>query len=173
MLLLSERVSEINFPAIWRPKIQKNSLWCAPWEHFMEQTVKKLNLCWRAAVDKSVWIKTWLYFPVYSPNSPKNENFKTIRPGDIILHKCTKNHDHMLHCSWDMARVGYNCYCSFWAIFSPFTARPPPPAPPNNPKKENFTKMKKSTWRYQHFTQVYQKSWSYAVLFLRYRVWQM
>ena len=21
---------------------------------------------------------------------------------DIILHKCTKNHDHMLYCSWDM-----------------------------------------------------------------------
>ena len=26
-------------------------------------------------------------------------------PGDIIiLYKCTKNHDHMLYCSWDMAR---------------------------------------------------------------------
>ena len=140
MLLLSERVSEINFPAIWRPKIQKNSLWCAPWEHFMEQTVKKLNLCWRAAVDKSVWIKAWLYFPVYSPNSPKNENFKTIRPGDIILHKCTKNHDHMLHCSWDMARVGYNCYCSFW----------------------------ENSWRCHHLTHMYQRWWLDDIWFLRY-----
>ena len=42
-------------------------------------------------------------------------------PGDIIiLHKCTKNHDHMLHCSWDMAHVRYN-YFSFWAIFCSFT----------------------------------------------------
>ena len=35
------------------------------------------------------------------PNNPKNQNFEKMRqmPGDIILHKCTKNHDHMLHCS--------------------------------------------------------------------------
>ena len=32
----------------------------------------------------------------------------------------TKNHDHMLHCSWDMACDGCNCYFSFWAIFCPF-----------------------------------------------------
>ena len=34
-------------------------------------------------------------------------------------------------------------------------------------------KWKKNTWRYYHFTQVYQKSWSYAILFLRYGAWQM
>ena len=28
----------------------------------------------------------------------------------------------------------------------------------------------KKAWRYQHFTHVYQKSWSYAILFLRYGV---
>ena len=47
--------------------------------------------------------------------------------------------------------------------------------PPNSPKKENLKKKKKketttTTWRYHHFTQVYQKSWSYAMLFLRYMV---
>ena len=43
-------------------------------------------------------------------------------PGDIIiLHKCTKNHDHMLYCSWDMVHDRCNCYFSFWAIFCPFT----------------------------------------------------
>ena len=36
MLLQSEKVSEINFTAIWRPKIRKISLRCPPWEHFME-----------------------------------------------------------------------------------------------------------------------------------------
>ena len=40
----------------------------------------------------------------------------------IILHKCTKNHNNMLHCSWDMARNGCNCYFSFWAILCPFTS---------------------------------------------------
>ena len=42
-------------------------------------------------------------------------------PGNIIiLHKCTKTHDHMLQCSYDMVRDRYN-YFSFWAIFCPFT----------------------------------------------------
>ena len=46
-------------------------------------------------------------------------------PGDIIiLHKCTKNHDHRLYCCWDMARDGCNCYFLFWARVFPFT--PPP-----------------------------------------------
>ena len=43
-------------------------------------------------------------------------------PGDIIiLHKCTKNHDHMLYCSWGMAHDRCNCYFSLSAIFCPFT----------------------------------------------------
>ena len=29
------------------------------------------------------------------------------------LHKCTKNHDHLLYCSRDMAHVGCNCYFHF------------------------------------------------------------
>ena len=81
----------------------------------------------------------------------------------IILHKGTKNHDQMLRCSWDITRVRCNCHRSFWAIFSPFT-------PLTVQKIENFKKMKKKTWRYHHLTQVYQKSWSYATLFLRYMV---
>ena len=39
--------------------------------------------------------------------------------------------------------------------------------PPNNPKNENGKNGKKA-WRYHLFTQVYKKSWSYAILFLRY-----
>ena len=67
----------------------------------------------------------WIVFcPFYPLTCPKNKNFTKMRitPGDnIILHKCTKNHDHMLHCSWDMVCDGCNCYFSFWAIFCPFT----------------------------------------------------
>ena len=48
----------------------------------------------------------------------------------IILHKCTKNHDHMLYYLWDMACDRCNCYFSFWAILYPFT--------PNRPKNQNF-----------------------------------
>ena len=42
------------------------------------------------------------FLPFYPHNNLKNPNFEKLKkmPGDIIiLHKCTKNHDHMLHCS--------------------------------------------------------------------------
>ena len=77
-----------------------------------------------------VW-RMWLLFfilcyflPFYTPNNPKNQNFQKIKnkPGDIIiLHNCTKNHDHRLHCSWDTMRDICNSYFLFWAIFCPFT----------------------------------------------------
>ena len=64
-------------------------------------------------------------------------------PRDIIIsHKCSKNHDHMLYWSWDMARDGCNCYFSFWAFF--FALLPFTPRLPNRPKNQNFKKMKKT-----------------------------
>ena len=61
MLPLSERMSGMHFSAIWRLKLQKTSLWCPPWEHLTEkltkQTVQKLKLWRKTAVDKSAWIK--------------------------------------------------------------------------------------------------------------------
>ena len=63
--------------------------------------------------------------PFYPPKCPKNEKLKNKikqSPGDvIILHKCTKNYDHMVNCSWDMVCDRCNCCFSFWAIFCPFT----------------------------------------------------
>ena len=44
-------------------------------------------------------------------------------PEDIItLHKCTKNHDHMLYCSSDMVCNGRHFYFLHWAIFCHFTS---------------------------------------------------
>ena len=51
------------------------------------------------------------------------------------LHKCTKNHNHMLYCSWDMARDTCNCFFHFGLFFALL--------PPNSPKNQNFKKMKK------------------------------
>ena len=118
-------------------------------------------------------------------------------PGDIIpLHMCTKNGDHMMYCSWDIKaglteifvilghflpfqpsnnsknqhRMMYGLwdmerdrqkFLSYWAFFRYF-------APLTNQKFKILKKMKKKAWRYNHFTQVYQKSWSYAILFLGY-----
>ena len=45
------------------------------------------------------------FLPFYLPNNLKKQNFEKLKitPGDIIiLHKCTKNHDHMLQCSLDI-----------------------------------------------------------------------
>ena len=58
-------------------------------------------------------------------------------PGDIIiLQYCTKNHDHVLYCSWNMVCDRCN-YFSFWAVFCPFT-------PLTAGKIKIFKKMKKT-----------------------------
>ena len=91
------------------------------------------------------------------------------RPRDtIILHKCTKNCDHRLYCSWDMAQMDKIVIFHFELYFSLLHLMPP-----NSPKNENFKKMKKKSWWYHHFTKLYQKSWSYAILPLRYGMWRM
>ena len=76
---------------------------------------------------QNVFVILGHYLPYYPFNSLKNENFKKMKKktsGDIIiLHMCTKNHDHMLFCSWDMACDRCNCYFSFWPIFCPFIPR--------------------------------------------------
>ena len=111
------------------------------------------------------------FFPFYPSNNQKNQNFEKLKknPGDIIiLHKCPKNHDHMLCCSWDMAHDEYICYFSFWAIFCPFTALFLTFLPFQQPKKSKFQKMKRKAWRYHHFTNVYQKLWLGDARFLRY-----
>ena len=71
--------------------------------------------------------------PFYLPSSPTNQNIKKMKkmPGDVILHKCTKNYFialllKLLYCSC-MVHDRYNCHFSFWAIFCPFTPTPHPP----------------------------------------------
>ena len=106
------------------------------------------------------------------PNNPENQNFEKMKkkkkmPGDInILQKCTINDNHIIYGSWDMK-------CTrqiFFVILSHFL----PFYPPDSLKNENLKKKKKKLpGRYHHFTQVYQKSWSYAILFLKYAMWQM
>ena len=51
---------------------------------------------------------------------PKISKMKKSSGDIIILHECTKSHDHMLYWSWDMACDRCHCYFSFQAIFWPF-----------------------------------------------------
>ena len=81
-----------------------------------------------------------LYFsilppPPKQPKKWKNQKMKKKHGNIIILHKCTKNHDHMLCCSWDMVCDRCN-YFSFWVIFCPFTSL-------TAPKMKISKKMKK------------------------------
>ena len=65
------------------------------------------------------------FFALLPPNNLKNQNLKKVKKttGDIIiLHKFTRNHDHMIYRSLDMAYNGLNWYFSFWAIFYPLTS---------------------------------------------------
>ena len=67
----------------------------------------------------------WTIFCPFTPLTTKTikilKKWKKTHRDIIILHKCTKNRDNMLYCSWDMACDRCNFYCSFWTIFCPFT----------------------------------------------------
>ena len=85
-----------------------------------------LYCSWDMPRDGGNYFSFWLIFCPFTLLTAlkikiKKKKKKTC--GDIIvLHKCTKNHDHMLYCSWDMARDRCNCYFLFWAISCPFTS---------------------------------------------------
>ena len=95
------------------------------------------------------------HFGLFFALLPKKWKFQKMKktPGDIIiLHKCIKNHDHMLYCSWDMTCDRCNCYFSFWANFCPFT-----PLTAQKIKISKKEKKEKKAWRCHHFRHVYQK----------------
>ena len=73
----------------------------------------------------------------------------------------------MLYCSWGMTRDGLLFFILSY-FFCPFTL-----LPLTVRKIKIKKKCEKKTWTCHHFTQVYQKSWSYAILFLRYGAWWM
>ena len=75
------------------------------------------------------------HLPLKTPKIKTLKKWKKSLKIFFILHKCTKNQDHMLYFSWDMSHDICSCYFSFWTILALL--------PPNSPKNENFKKMKK------------------------------
>ena len=73
--------------------------------------------CWDMECDRQNFWSFWTIFcPFTLASNLKNQNFEKMKkePGDIItLHKCTKNHDHMLHYSWDTTCDRCNFYFTF------------------------------------------------------------
>ena len=103
------------------------------------------------------------FLPFYPPMDPENQNFEKMKKtleDIIILQMFTINDSHMIYGFSDMECNRQN-FLSFWTIFCPFT-------PLTTRKTKILKKLKKNPLRYYHFTQVYQKSLSYAILFLRY-----
>ena len=85
-----------------------------------------LYCSWDMASDRrNCHFSFWTIFCPFTPLTARkmkiSQKWKKIPGYVIILHKCTKNYDHMVYCSWDMVRDRCNCYSSFWAIFCPFT----------------------------------------------------
>ena len=81
-----------------------------------------------------------LFFALYPPNSPKNENFKKMKkPLETSSFQTSvpKLWSYGIR-YWDTAHDRYNCYFLFWAIFFPFT-------PLTWPKNKDFEKMKKTS----------------------------
>ena len=101
----------------------------------------------------------------FLPSHPKNQNFEKTKknPGDIILHMCTINDNHMMYGSWDTCNR--EILMSFWTIFCIFT-------PLTTQNIKILEKMKKNSYRSHHFTHVYHKLQSYDVWFLGYGVWR-
>ena len=85
---------------------------------------------WQTEFGNSGWFIALLHHP-------KNQNFKKIRKiaQDIILHMCTKTHNHEVQ----FLRFGVrDRIFSHFGLFLPFY-------PPNNPENQNFEKMKKES----------------------------
>ena len=117
---------------------------------------------WRVA-DVIVIFHFVPYFALLPPNSLKNRNLNEMKkiPEDIIiLHKCTIND--MMYDFWDMTD---RIFCHFGSFFAML--------PHWQPKKLKFWENDENAWRYHHFTQVYQRLWPYAKLFLRHDTWRM
>ena len=80
------------------------------------------------------------FFCPFTPLPLKLQRMKKHPVNIIILHKCTKNRNHMIWGSWHMGYNGCN-YFSFWAIFCAFSLL----TNQNMKISKNWKKKKKET----------------------------
>ena len=107
------------------PKMKISEEWKKHLEvsSFNTSVPKTMIICFTVL---EIWLLFWFWaicFALLHPNSSKNQNFSKMKKNAgryHHLHKCTKIHDQMLHCSWDMVLEDTWNYFSHWAIFSPF-----------------------------------------------------
>ena len=91
---------------------------------------------WGTERERQYFLSFWATFcPFTTLRTCKVKIFKKMKKATgyvIILHMCTINEDHMIYGSWDKWHDRVFCH------FGPFL----PFDPPNNPKNQNFEKMK-------------------------------
>ena len=105
---------------------------------------------WDMEQDWRNFLSFWTIFYSFNPNKTTKKikikkNTKNAERYHFIpfYTKCTKNHEHMPYCSWDMVHDRCNCYFWFWAIFYPFA--------PLTSKKIKVSKNGKNACRYHQF----------------------
>ena len=126
-----------------------------------------MHSLWYFKHDRLVFLSFWAIFCPFTPLTiQKIKILKKWKKLLEILSFTQVYHKWQPYDIWFLRyQLQQKCFSHLWPCFALI--------PPNSPKNEFFTKLKRSTWRYHHFTQVYQKSWSQAILFLRYGAWQM
>ena len=104
----------------------------------------------------------WFFVLLHHLKNLENHNFekmKKIASDIIILHMCTKNHNHMMYASWKM-ECNRHKFLSFWTIFCRFTTQLTP----------KFKIWKKCTERPGDIIFLHMCKWrSCDVWFLRYK----
>ena len=132
-----------------------------------------MYVSWDMEHNRQNFLSFWTVFCALSPPPSPSPRPYTLTTQKIKVLKKWKNFLEILSFytnvhKWQSNDVWFlrygACWTKFFVILYPFL----PFYPPNNLKNKNFEKLKKSTRRYHHFTMVYQKSWSYAILFMRY-----
>ena len=99
---------------------------------------------WDTECDRHNFLSFWTFFYPFTPLTIQKikilKKWKKTSADIITLNMCTTNDNHMIYGSSDLQRDGPNVY------FGPFfVLLPPSPSPSlhNNPKNQNFQKMKK------------------------------
>ena len=139
-------------------------------------SVPKIMIIWYTVPE--IWHMTdvivifhfGLFFALspFCPFALKNENFTKMKKCLEISSFYTSVPKIMIIC-YTVPEIWYVMYVIVIFHFGLFFAL----LLPYQPKNSKFQKNKKNTWRYHHFTHVYQKLWLDDVRFLRYGARQM
>ena len=148
-------------------KNEKSNWICHHFTHCTNNHYHMMYVSWYMECTRHTFLSFWVtvcpFSPLLTPKIKIWKKCKNLVELFILLHVCTINEDHMMYGSWDIRCD--KSFLSFWAIFCPLT--------PLTTLNIKILKNEKNARRYHHFIQLYQKSWSYATLFLRHKALQM